>query len=139
MVLIVFLRNHSRIKHKDAEIVPLSDAPQWGSLVKKTTRSFPHALFFKLLFFYNSTLYNLLKGRQKEPGSSLMHLLRLCGHIQQTQAWQKQFSFDQSNSLFCGRQKAFSISGYSQYGFPLEMFKRLRSSQISQIECNAAL
>ena len=41
MVLIIFLRNHSRIKHKDAEIVPLSDAPQWGCLVKKTTRSSP--------------------------------------------------------------------------------------------------
>lgn len=41
MVLIIFLHNHSRRKHKDAEIVPLSDAPQWGSLVKKTTRTHP--------------------------------------------------------------------------------------------------
>lgn len=28
MVLIIFLHNHSRRKHKDAEIVPLSHAPQ---------------------------------------------------------------------------------------------------------------
>lgn len=33
MVLIIFLRNHSRIKHKDTEIVPLSVAPQRSSLV----------------------------------------------------------------------------------------------------------
>lgn len=133
MVLIIFLRNHSRIKHKDAESVPLSDAPQWGSLVKKKTRSFPPALFSNFSF-YNPTLYNLLKERQKEPGSSLMHLLRL--RDQQTHAWQKQSSFDQSNSLFCGRQKAPSISNYSQYGFPLESernLKRRRSSQIAQM------
>lgn len=55
MVLIIFLRNHSRIKHKDSEIFPLSAAPQWSSLVKKTTRSFfsPFSplLFFTSLFF----------------------------------------------------------------------------------------
>lgn len=53
MVLIIFLRNHSRIKPRDIEIVPLSDTPQWGSLVKKTTRRvfFPPALFFNFSFY----------------------------------------------------------------------------------------
>lgn len=59
MVLIIFLRNHSRIKHKDSEIFPLSAAPQWSSLVKKTTRSFfsPFSplLFFTSRFFFFTT------------------------------------------------------------------------------------
>lgn len=80
MVLIIFLQNHSRIKHKDAEIVPLSHAPQWGSLVRKTRRHPPPAptLFFNFAF-YTPTIYNLLKVRQRQPGSCLMHLLRLRG------------------------------------------------------------
>lgn len=51
MVLIIFLRNHSRIKHKDAEIVPLSGAPQRASLVKKTTTPLPSHLFFNFSFY----------------------------------------------------------------------------------------
>lgn len=94
MVLIIFLRNHSRIKHKDLEIVSLSAAPQWSSLVKKTTRTFflsflPTALFFfyfspslSLLFFF---FYNSLKERRMGPRSSFVHLFGVCGsHVTDT-------------------------------------------------------
>lgn len=63
MVLIIFLRNHSRIKHKDAEIVLLSGAPQRASLVKKTTRSPPSISFFLTSLFTNQ--YSSLTERQR--------------------------------------------------------------------------
>lgn len=94
MVLIIFLRNHSRIKHKDAEIVPLSDAPQWGCLVKKTTRSFPPPPSSLLSFFNFSLLYDLLKETQKEGAwkqfNAFIETVRFT--YSRTQAWQKQFS-----------------------------------------------
>lgn len=41
-----------------------------------------------------------------------MHLLRHCGHILETQAWQKQFSFDRSNSLFLeGQEPLLPVTG----------------------------
>lgn len=73
MVLIIFLCNHSRIKRGDAEVVPLSDAPQWGSLVKETT-----LLSFLISLF--TIQRNLLKERQKRPGSraSVSHITDTC-------------------------------------------------------------
>lgn len=63
MLLIIFLQTHSRIKRKDAEIVPLSQTPQWASLVKKT-RPPPLLSFLTSLFTIQHYTTYLKKDRR---------------------------------------------------------------------------